>query len=94
MPDTPDEFGGWLTAPDGTAHYILAGQCLCKAKVKKFGGPPERKPGPVPGAVGKIVTPLCFECMNRNYIRWARKGGKSEHVLSQSLDRRHRRNGK
>ena len=29
--------GGWLTAPDGTAHYVLRGRCLCDAKVKSFG---------------------------------------------------------
>ena len=77
-----EDFGEWLTAPDGTAHYVLAGKCLCGAKVKEFTGPPQRKHFPYTTTPGKIVTPLCQECEYQNFIRWAKKGGKSEHILT------------
>lgn len=73
-PDTSDDFGEWLTAPDGTAHYVLAGACLCGAKVKKFGGPPVRKPVAGTTTTGAIVTPLCFQCLDLNVARWQGKG--------------------
>ena len=75
MPPTPEDFGEWRTAPDGTAHYVLAGECLCGAKAKNLGGPPERKPGPVPGGMGAFITPLCVQCLDRNIDRWRSKGG-------------------
>ncbi len=34
MAATPEAFGSWHTATDGTAHYVLAGKCLCGAKVR------------------------------------------------------------
>jgi hypothetical protein len=75
MAETENAFGEWKTAPDGTAHYVLENQCLCGAKVKKFGGPPERKP--VPGAggapAGAFITPLCIDCLDANIARWRGK---------------------
>ena len=41
-PKELEVMGGWLTGPDGIAHYVLRGRCLCDAKVKSFGGPPVR----------------------------------------------------
>jgi hypothetical protein len=67
--------GGWLTAPDGTAHYVLRGRCLCDAKVKSFGGPPVRHRQAGTGAPGKFATPLCRECVELNYLRWCDVGG-------------------
>jgi hypothetical protein len=70
-----DVFGQWLTdAKTGTAHYVLGGKCLCGAAVKTFGGPPERKAGPVPGGLRGFVTPLCVACIDLNAARW--RGGK------------------
>jgi hypothetical protein len=77
MPDTKEEFGEWRTAPDGMAHYVLAGKCLCGAKITEFGDRPSRKAGPVKGAVGKFVTPLCPECVSRNIGRWSGRTGRS-----------------
>ena len=91
MPDPTDDFGKWKTAPDGTAHYVIGDTCLCRAKIKKWGGPPKRKTWSTPGGVGKFETELCAKCLTQNYLRWARKGGKPTHVLSARLDRRHRR---
>lgn len=85
-----EDFGEWRTAPDGQAHYVLGGKCLCGAKVKSFGGPPRRDQPPA-GPPRKYITPLCEDCMTVNYIRWAKKGGKSEELLTAWLDRRHRR---
>ena len=91
MDDAPNEFGVWRTAPDGIAHYLLGDRCLCGAKVRRWGGPPERKHFPSPGPVGKFITELCQKCLDQNYLRWAKKGGQPTHVLAQRLDRRHRR---
>lgn len=76
MADKTNGFGEWRTAPDGTAHYVLEGQCLCGAKVKKLGGPPQRKPVPGAGgaAAGAFITPLCVECIDRNIDRWRGRG--------------------
>ena len=78
MPKSTSDFGEWRTAPDGTAHYVLNGACLCGARVKKWGGLPERKPGPIPGAVGAFITPLCMECLDLNVARWQGLGGNQE----------------
>jgi len=77
MPESEatDDFGEWRTAPDGTAHYVLAGECLCGAKVKKFGGPPVRKPVPGTTTTGTLLTPLCLQCLDLNVARWQGKGG-------------------
>ena len=65
-----DEFGSWHIAHDGTAHYIVAGECLCGAKVKAT------DPLPVRAGKGKtLVTPLCERCMDLNAARWAGKKG-------------------
>jgi hypothetical protein len=90
MPETSVDFGSWLTAPDGTAHYVMDGKCLCGANVKKWGGAPKRD-RPVTGPPRKYLTPLCQRCLDQNYLRWAKKGGLPTHVLAQRLDRRHRR---
>jgi hypothetical protein len=68
-------FGEWLTAPDGKGHYVLDGQCLCGTKVKKWGGPPQRKSVPgVSGAPGgAFITPLCVDCLDLNINRWRGK---------------------
>ena len=66
--------GAWLTAPDGTAHYVLRGRCLCDAKVKSFGGPPARERHST-GALGKLTTPLCRVCVDMNFLRWCDVGG-------------------
>src|SRR5262245_7470076 len=69
------EFGSWHTAADGTAHYILGGKCLCGAKVKASGAPPQRKPLSGPGGSGAFITPLCEECKTLNDARWRGKSG-------------------
>jgi hypothetical protein len=76
MAKKAEEFGAWRTAPDGTAHYVLEGKCLCGAKVKEFGGPPARKTMPTKGVVGKFITPLCPECVGLNIARWNGDSGK------------------
>jgi len=76
MPNTRNDISGWLTASDGKAHYVLGGACLCGAKVKNFGEPPKRK-RLASGQEGTFLTPRCYECMNRNYIRWAESGGRT-----------------
>jgi hypothetical protein len=91
MAESSDDFGEWRTAPDGKAHYVISGRCLCGAKVKQWGGPPKRNTGSAPRAVAKYLTEFCNECMTQNYLRWARKGGRPTQVLSSHLDRRHRR---
>jgi len=75
-----EPFGQWLTDPKtGTAHYVLGDRCLCGAAVKKFGGPPERKPLSAPGAgVGAFVTPLCVDCLDLNVARWQKTGGRAD----------------
>jgi len=91
MTQTSDDFGSWRTGPDGTAHYVLGGLCLCGAKFKRWGGAPERKRGSSLGPIGKYLTDLCQRCLDQNYLRWAKKGGLPTHVLASRLDRRHRR---
>ena len=77
-------FGGWLVDPKtGTAHYVLGGKCLCGAAVKKFGGPPERKPVTTGnGGFGGYATLLCVDCVDKNVNRWRKKGGSSDAVPS------------
>jgi len=59
-------FGSWHTAPNGVAHYILNGKCLCGAKVKSTGPPPTRAAKSL-----ALVTPLCEECLILNDARWS-----------------------
>ncbi len=75
MTAAPEVFGSWLTASDGTAHYVLNGKCLCGAKVSKLGGPPRRKPQTGAGDSGAYITPLCEECKSMNDARWSGKKG-------------------
>jgi hypothetical protein len=84
MGASSDDFGAWLTAPDGKAHYVLGGKCLCGARVKKFGGPPAREqlPNRPPG---KWITPYCDECETENFVRWAKKGGRSARDLAERV---------
>ena len=73
----PEEFGSWHTAPDGKAHYVLGGKCLCGAKVKTNGPPPARSPKSL-----ALVTPLCEECKILNDARWrGRKGAQASEAL-------------
>jgi hypothetical protein len=72
MAKTSDEFGSWRTAPDGTAHYLLAGRCLCGANAEDL-GPPARRRLPS-GQPGLIAAPLCPECLALNIARWSRGG--------------------
>ena len=73
--EVAEHFGQWLTAPDGTAHYVLGGKCLCGAKVKEFGGPPERKRTPTQRLPGQFLTPLCPDCVDLNIARWCGREG-------------------
>ena len=73
MAATPEQFGSWHTAPDGTAHYVLAGKCLCGAKVKTNGPAPARSAKSL-----ALVTPLCEECLILNEDRWRGKTGHSD----------------
>jgi len=72
--ETNDDFGEWRIAPDGTAHSLIAGECLCGVKVKKWGGPPVRKPVPGTTTTGTLLTPLCLQCIDLNIARWQGKG--------------------
>jgi hypothetical protein len=68
MSATPEAFGSWHTASDGTAHYVLMGKCLCGAKVKATDPPPERAAKSL-----ALVTPLCTEFLDLNAARWRGK---------------------
>jgi hypothetical protein len=70
MSAKPAEFGSWHTATDGMAHYIVAGKCLCGAKVKTTDPPVKRE-----AKSHAIVTLLCERCMDLNAARWAGKKG-------------------
>ena len=66
MPEeTDNDFGSWRTASDGTAHYVLAGKCLCGAKIKANAPEPVRSEKSL-----SLVTPLCTECLDLNINRW------------------------
>jgi hypothetical protein len=65
MPEAADDFGTWRTAADGTAHYLLAGKCLCGAKVKANAPEPVRSEKSL-----ALLTPLCVECLDLNISRW------------------------
>jgi hypothetical protein len=61
MPESPDELGTWLVAPDGLAHCIAVGKCLCGAGIDAAEAPRLRV-----SEGTTLVTPLCMKCVELN----------------------------
>jgi hypothetical protein len=68
MSANSDPFGSWHTAPDGTAHYVFGGKCLCGTKLKASAPAPERD-----AVTHAILSPMCVDCIDLNTARWRGK---------------------
>jgi hypothetical protein len=64
MADASTDFGEWFIAPDGIAHCIVAGKCLCGAAVDVAAAPRLKA---TDGTT--IDTPLCNRCVDLNARR-------------------------
>jgi hypothetical protein len=65
------QFGEWLAARDGQAHYYINGKALCgctlpgtKEVQRKRTSRKEKQPD------GALITPYCETCSEANERRW------------------------
>jgi hypothetical protein len=64
MTEAPPDYGEWLIAPDGCAHCLVTGRCLCGVRVNIADAPR------IKSTVGTTIdTPLCDRCVELNARR-------------------------
>jgi hypothetical protein len=64
MVDTAVDYGDWYIAPDGKAHCLVAGKCLCGTRMDS------REAPQLKATVGTTIdTPLCGRCVDLNARR-------------------------
>jgi hypothetical protein len=64
MTESIPDYGDWLIAPDGRAHCVVTGRCLCGAHVDP------KTSSRLKSTVGTTIdTPLCDRCIELNARR-------------------------